>query len=87
MRISRRSMLQATAAGGVAAVVAGGSSSPAAAAGPAALTTLDLAQVHGYDVHDPAQALLGYGWLHAAATLQGIVNRDAARALRRLPAR
>ncbi|MGI8870122.1 MAG: hypothetical protein ACR2F6_15060, partial [Mycobacteriales bacterium] len=52
---------------------------PAAAASTEGLATVDLAAVQAYDVRDPAQALLAYGWLHAAATLQGIVNRDAPR--------
>lgn len=54
----------------------GGPAARPAAAAAQALTTLDLSAVHAYDVRDSRQALLAYGWLHAAATVQGIVNRD-----------
>lgn len=76
--ISRRTALAGvTAAAGVGLL---GSRIDVASAQPTQpLRVLNLDFVQDYDVAKPAEALLAYGWLHAATTLQGLANRSGPR--------
>jgi hypothetical protein len=76
LHLSRRSVLRGAALAATSVAVGGAVTLPAAAEGSTDLRTLDLQALQRSDLSDRAEALRAYGWLHAAATLQGLANRS-----------
>lgn len=76
LQISRRAVLRGAALAATSVAVGTAVASPARADTGSGLQTLNLQSFQQVDLSDPAAALNAYGWLHAAATLQGVVNRS-----------
>lgn len=77
--VSRRSVLRAAALTAGAVAVSGAVTTAAQAGDTSGLRSLSLQNLQQADLSDASQTLQAYGWLHAAATLQGLANRSGPR--------